>query len=132
MNMKISAARAAAAIMVLSLTIAAFTSCTAPPENILTVLSPQGSVAKAKDLAPRLDALEGKKIAMWFSATPDQFYAGKGAVLFDELSGMLQKEFPGIQIVSYDKLPMKFAPTDEIVEAITGVQPDGVVIGFGG
>ena len=38
----------------------------------LTVLNPQGHVKKDKVLSSRLDTLEGKKIAMWLTATPDQ------------------------------------------------------------
>jgi hypothetical protein len=98
----------------------------------LTVLNPQGPVRKARDLARRLGTLEGKKIAMWLSSTPDQLYAGKGAELFDLLGKMLKERFPGIKIVSYTELPMKFAPENEVVAAITAARPDAVVAGFGG
>jgi hypothetical protein len=105
---------------------------TAATKYTLTVLNPQGPVKKSKDLAPRLGALEGKKIAMWLSSTADQVYAGRGAELYDALAKMLQDKFPGVQIVPYTALPMKFAPENEIVAAITAVKPDGVVAGFGG
>ena len=104
----------------------------AESEYTLTVLSPQGPVKKNHDLAPRLDTLEGKKIAMWLSATADQLYAGKGMELYDLLEKMLKDKYPGIEIVSYRDLPMKFAPENEVVDAITKTQPDGVVAGFGG
>lgn len=98
----------------------------------LTVLNPQGSVKKDRILAPRLDTLEGKKVAMWLTATPDQLYAGKGAELYDLLEKMLKERYAGIQIVRYADLPMKFMPENEVVDAIVKTQPDAVVAGFGG
>jgi hypothetical protein len=98
----------------------------------LTVLNPQGHVKKDKVLTPRLDTLEGKKIAMWLTATPDQLYAGKGAELFDLLEKMLKEKYTDIQIVRYADLPMKFMPENEVVDAIVKTQPDAVVAGFGG
>jgi len=98
----------------------------------LTVLNPQGSVQKARVLAPRLDTLEGKKVAMWLSATPDQIYAGKGAELYSLLEKMLREKYADIQIVRFVDLPMKFMPENEVVEAIVATQPDAVVAGFGG
>ena len=115
-----------------------------PPENAgreekpavssaytLTVLNPQGHVKKDKALAPRLDALEGKKIAMYLSATRDHLYAGKGADLYDILEKRLSKEYPNTEIVHYADLPMKFSPENEVVDAIVKTKPDAVVIGFG-
>jgi hypothetical protein len=98
----------------------------------LTVLNPQGSVKKDRVLAPRLDTLEGKKVAMWLSATPDQIYAGKGAELYSLLEKMLREKYADIQIVRFVDLPMKFMPENEVVEAIVATQPDAVVAGFGG
>ncbi|MBN1832465.1 MAG: hypothetical protein JW896_10165 [Deltaproteobacteria bacterium] len=98
----------------------------------LTVLNPQGYVKKDKILSPRLDTLEGKKIAMWLTATPDQLYAGKGAELFDLLEKMLKEKYTDIQIVRYADLPMKFMPENEVVDAIVKTQPNAVVAGFGG
>ena len=80
----------------------------------LTVLNPQGHVKKDKVLAPRLDTLEGKKIAMWLTATSDQLYAGKGAELYDLLEKMLKEKYNNIQIVRYADLPMKFMPENEV------------------
>ena len=111
------------------------TACTSPGGNsdtTLTVLNPQGAVGKGRDLAPRLDTLEGKKIAMWLSATPDQLYAGRGFELYDLLEKMLKEKYADIQIVSFADLPMKFMPENEVVEAIVATQPDAVVAGFGG
>ena len=104
----------------------------ASSEYTLTVLNPQGSVKKDRVLAPRLDTLEGKKVAMWLSATPDQIYAGKGAELYDLLEKMIRGKYADIQIVRYADLPMKFMPENEVVEAIVATQPDAVVAGFGG
>jgi hypothetical protein len=101
-------------------------------EYTLTVLNPQGPVKKVRDLAPRLKTLEGKKLAMWLSSTPDQLFAGKGAELYDLLAKMLKEKIPGINIVSYHDLPMKFAPVPEVVAAITATRPDAVIAGFGG
>jgi len=98
----------------------------------LTVLNPQGSVQKNRDLAPRLGTLDGKKVALWLSATPDQVYAGKGAELYDLLAKMLKEKFADIKIVPYADLPMKFAPENEVVTAIAAAKPDAVVAAFGG
>ena len=98
----------------------------------LTVLNPQGSVKKDRVLAPRLDTLEGKKVAMWLSVTPDQIYAGRGAELYSLLEEMLRGKYADIQIVRFVDLPMKFMPVNEVVQAIVAAQPDAVVAGFGG
>ena len=98
----------------------------------LTVLNPQGPVKKNRDLAPRLGTLDGKKVALWLSATPDQVYAGKGAELYDVLAKMLKEKFADIKIVPYADLPMKFAPENEVVAAITAAKPDAVVAALGG
>jgi hypothetical protein len=98
----------------------------------LTVLNPQGPVKKNRALAPRLGTLDGKKVALWLSATPDQVYAGKGAELYDLLAKMLKGKYANIKIVPYTDLPMKFAPENEVVAAITAAKPDGVVAAFGG
>ncbi len=103
-----------------------------PSEYTLTVLNPQGPIKKGRDLAPRLKTLEGKKVAMWLSATPDQLYAGRGAELYDELAKMLKEKVANIEIVPYTNLPMKYSPAKEVVAAITTTQPDAVVAGFGG
>jgi hypothetical protein len=128
--------------LVLMLTLAMLLSCNSPPSQeadmekssdyTLTVLNPQGHVKKDKMLAPRLDSLDGKKVAMWLSATPDQLYAGKGAELYDLLEKKLREDYPNIQIVSYSDLPMKYNPQGEVVDAIVKTQPDAVVAGFGG
>ncbi|MFC1495601.1 hypothetical protein ACFL6W_09995 [Thermodesulfobacteriota bacterium] len=129
------------AIMVI---LAMLTACNSPSSNskgtdqevasdyTLTVLNPQGHVKKDKVLAPRLDTLEGKKIALWLSATPDQLYAGKGAELYVSLEKKLKEKYSDIQIVRYADLPMKFMPENEVVDAIVKTQPDAVVAGFGG
>ena len=101
-------------------------------ENTLTVLNPQGPVDKINELAPRLKTLQGKRIAMWLSATSDQLYAGKGTELYDLLEKELREAYPGIDIVRYTDLPMKFSPEDEVIEKIVEAKPDGVVAGFGG
>jgi hypothetical protein len=120
------------AFMALPAMLSAFGSPAADSDYTLTVLNPQGPVDKGRDLAPRLGTLRGKKIALWLSATADQLYAGKGAELYDLLETMLKEKYPDIRIVHYADLPMKFAPENEVVEAITATQPDGVVVGFGG
>ena len=112
--------------------IPAFASPAVDSDYTLTVLNPQGPVEKGRDLAPRLDTLRGKKIALWLSATPDQLYAGKGAELYDLLEKMLKEKYTDIQIVRYADLPMKFMPENEVVDAIVKTQPDAVVAGFGG
>ncbi len=101
-------------------------------EYTLTVLNPQGNVKKDKDLAPRLDTLAGKKIALWLSATPDELYAGKGAELYDLLEVQLKEKYPDTQIIHYADLPMKWMPEKEVVDAIVKAEPDAVVAAFGG
>jgi hypothetical protein len=98
----------------------------------LTVLNPQGPVTKSRELAPRLETLNGKKVALWLSATRNQVYAGKGAELYDLMEKMLKERFPGIHIVSYMAMPMKFAPENEVIAAIEKTRPDAVVAAFGG
>jgi len=126
-----------AALLVLPAMLSTFTSSSAlsagtTQDYTLTVLNPQGSVKKDRLLAPRLDTLEGKKVAMWLSATPDQIYAGKGAELYVLLEEMLRGKYADIQIVRFVDLPMKFMPENEVVQAIVATQPDAVVAGFGG
>jgi ABC-type amino acid transport substrate-binding protein len=127
----------AAALLVIPAMLLTFTCTSGLPTGTtqdynLTVLNPQGFVKKDRVLAPRLDTLKGKKIAMWLSATPDQVYAGKGAELYDLLEKMLMEKYAGIRIVRYSDLPMKFMPEDEVVEAIVETQPDAVVAALGG
>jgi hypothetical protein len=99
---------------------------------ILTVMNPQGRIEKRRELAPRLETLKGKRVALWLSATRDQVYAGRGAELYDILEKMLKERFAGIQIVSYTTLPMKFAPEKEVIAAIEKTRPDALIAGFGG
>lgn len=131
-----------AALMVISVVLTAYPAPEAVNENpaiaaataefTLTVVSPQGPIKKVRELAPRLKTLEGKKLVMWLSATPDQLFAGKGAELYDVLAKMLKEKIPGINIVPYRELPMKFAPPNEVVAAIVATKPDAVVAAFGG
>jgi alpha/beta superfamily hydrolase len=104
----------------------------APSEYSLTVLNPQGAVKHVSDLAPRLDTLDGKKVAMWLSATADELYAGRGEDLYDEMAKMLKDKFANIEIIPYSELPMKYSPADEVIAAITATEPDAVIVGFGG
>jgi hypothetical protein len=98
----------------------------------LTVLNPQGPVNRNRELAPRLETLKGKKVALWLSSARGQVFAGKGAELYDILEKMLREKFADIQIIPYTALPMKFAPENEVVAAIEKARPDGVVAAFGG
>jgi hypothetical protein len=121
-----------AAVFTVPAVIAASAMPVAAADYSLTVLNPQGPVDRVKELAPRLGTLQGKRIAMWLSATPDQLFAGKGTELFDLLEKMLRNAYPGIDIVPYKDLPMKYAPENEVVEKIVAARPDGVVAGLGG
>ena len=120
------------AVFTVPAVIAASAMPAAAADYSLTVLNPQGPVDRGKEVAPRLGTLQGKRIAMWLSATSDQLFAGKGTELFDQLEKMLRDTYPGIDIVPYKDLPMKFAPENEVVEKIVAARPDGVVAGFGG
>jgi len=121
-----------AAFLAMPVLLTALSPPSAASDFSLTVLNPQGPVTKVRDLAPRLNTLRGKKIAMWLSATPDQLFAGKGSELFDILEKKLRDTYPGIEIVPYTDLPMKLTPENELVDAIIPAHPDGVVTGFGG
>lgn len=104
----------------------------ATAKTSLTVMVPQGNVTVAKELAPRLSTLDGKKVALWLSATTDEVYAGKGAEYFDKMAELLTKQFPKIEIISYDKMPRKYSPADEVIKGITDQKPDAVVVALGG
>jgi hypothetical protein len=134
--MKRTVAWIAAALLVVPAMLSTFTSSSALPtgttQEVVTVLNPQGCVKKDRVLAPRLDTLEGKKVAMWLSATTDELYAGKGAELYFLLEEMLREKYADIQIVHFADLPMKFMPEKEVVEAIVATQPDAVVAALGG
>jgi len=118
--------------MILTLTSSSALSAGTTEDYTLTVLNPQGPAKKDRSLASRLDTLEGKKVAMWLSVTPDQIYAGRGAELYSLLEQMLREKYADIQIVRFVDLPMKFMPENEVVQAIVAAQPDAVVAGFGG
>ncbi len=98
----------------------------------LKVLNPQGAVEAVGELAPRLSTLDGKTVALWLSATPDEVYAGMGGPFYDQLAELLKKQFPKINLIPYAKLPMKYSPADEVIAAIKATKPDGVVIALGG
>ena len=108
-----------------------------PGSEMMSIFDPKTQpVMDIEDLprrmAERLDTLEGKKIAMYLSATRDHLYAGKGAELYDILEKRLSEEYPNTEIVHYADLPMKFSPENEVVDAIVKTKPDAVVVGFGG
>lgn len=103
-----------------------------PSEYSIAVLNPQGSIPVANELAPRLDTLEGKKVAFWLSATPDETFAGMGVPLYEKLTTMLIEQFANVEVVPYTELPMKYSPADEVIAAIIATEPDAVVVGFGG
>ena len=104
----------------------------ADTKTTLTVMVPQGNVAVLKELAPRLTTLDGKKVALWLSATDDELYAGKGAEYFDKLGALLKKAYPKVEIISYDTMPRKYSPADEVLKGITDQNPDAVVVALGG
>lgn len=108
------------------------TNAAAAADTTITVMVPQGTVAVNKELAPRLSTLDGKKVALWLSATADETYAGKGAEYYDKLAELLKKQFPKVEIISYDKMPRKYSPADEVLKSITDNKPDAVVIALGG
>lgn len=98
----------------------------------LKVLNPQGPIQAVNDLPPRLGTLDGKKIALWLSAPPDQLYAGKGGAFYDRLAELLKEQFPTVELISYNDLPMKYSPAGEVIDAIKAAQPDGLIVAPGG
>lgn len=109
------------------------TTAAAPASKVtLTVLNPQGTVPYGKDLAPRLKTLDGKKVALWLSASSEELYAGKGEVFYNRLSELLTKQFPKIEIIPPSKLPLKYSPAEDILKALKDNQAEAVVIALGG
>lgn len=108
------------------------TATAAPATETLTVMVPQGTVGVQKELSPRLSTLDGKRVALWLSATADETYAGKGEDYFNKMAELLKKQFPKVEIISFDKMPRKYSPADEVLKGITDQKPDAVVIALGG
>jgi hypothetical protein len=81
-----------------------------------------------KQLAPRLDTLQGKRIAFAWD------YVFKGDVIFSEIEKQFAESYPGISFVSYDELG-NIHGSDEraVVAALPGrlkaLGADAVIVG---
>lgn len=96
----------------------------------LAVLNPTSAVEVVGEYAPRLDNLNGKRVAMWLSGEGSD--VGYGEIVYDRLAEKLKAEYPDIVIIPYDELPITYSPKDETVEALLAAEPDAVIVGVGG
>jgi hypothetical protein len=96
----------------------------------LTVLNPTSAVEADGEYAPRLDDLNGKRVAMWL--TDKALNVGYGEIVYEQLAEKLKAEYPDVVIIPYDELPIKYSPRDEVMEGLLGADPDAVIVGVGG
>ncbi len=67
----------------------------------LKVVSPVGeAVVQQRDLAPRLDTLEGKTVCEIWNA------GFRGEVVFPIIEEMLRKRYPGVKVIPYTEFPL--------------------------
>lgn len=90
--------------------------------------SPRG--AQPRRAAPRLDTLNGKRIAFAWD------YLFRGEELFPVLAAELQRRFEGVEIINYDVLGNLHGPNEhELVAGLPATlamhRIDGVVSGNG-
>lgn len=96
----------------------------------LTVLNPTSAVEVVGKYAPRLDDLNGKRVAMWLASK--SLDAGYDQVVYEKLAEKLKAEYPDIVIIPYTELPLTYSPQDEVVEELLAAKPDALIIGVGG
>ena len=96
----------------------------------LTVLNPTSAVELVGKYAPRLDDLNGKRVALWLASMSDD--AGHDNLIYEKLAEKLKAEYPKVTIIPYEELPRKYSPQDEVVSDILATKPDAVIIGVGG
>lgn len=104
--------------------------------NKISVISPIGAEAvEQKNLAPRLDTLNGKVVAEIWN---EDF---KGDIMFPIYRELLKERFPDVKIVPYTDLPyasLKGTPSyqrevlNDIMAALKAKGADAVITGNGG
>lgn len=97
----------------------------------LTVLNPTSAVEMVGEYAPRLEDLNGKRVAFWLASMSDED-AGYDNLIYDKLAEKLKADYPDVIIVPYAELPLKYSPQDEVVGDILATKPDAVIVGVGG
>lgn len=97
----------------------------------LTVLNPLSAVEVVGEYAPRLEDLNGKRVALWLASMSDEDF-GQDNLIYDKLAEKLKADYPKVTIIPYEELPLKYSPQDEVVEDILATEPDAVIIGVGG
>ena len=96
----------------------------------LTVHTPISAVKAVGEYAPRLNDLNGKRVAMWLASK--SLDAGYDEIIYEKLAEKLKAEYPNVVIIPYGELPTKYSPQDEVVEDLLAAKPDAVIIGVGG
>lgn len=96
----------------------------------LTVLNPTSAVEVVGEYAPRLDDLNGKRVALWLASKSVD--VGYDQIVYEKLAEKLKAEYPDVVIIPYGELPLKYSPQDEVVEDLLAAKPDAVIIGVGG
>lgn len=96
----------------------------------LTVLNPTSAVEVVGKYAPRLEDLNGKRVALWLaSKASDTAY---DQIIYEKLAEKLKAQYPDVVIIPYTELPLKYSPQDEVVGDLLAAKPDAVIIGVGG
>ena len=96
----------------------------------LTVLNPTSAVEAVGEYAPRLDNLNGKRVAMWLSG--EGIDTGYGEIVYERLAEKLKAEYPDVVIIPYNELPITYSPKDEVVGDLLATNPDALIVGVGG
>lgn len=96
----------------------------------LTVLNPTGAVEVVGEYAPRLKDLNGKRVAFWLASKAAD--VAHDQIIYEKLAKKLKAAYPGVVIIPYTELPLKYSPQDEVVGALLAKKPDAVIIGVGG
>jgi hypothetical protein len=107
-----------------------------PAEPIYKIVSPMGeTTATMMPMAPRLDTLDGKTVALVWN------HAFKSDVTLPAIAEALKKQYPGIKIIPYTSLPTAPLPditgaphpeSDALMAALKRQHVDAVIAGNGG
>jgi hypothetical protein len=86
---------------------------------------PSGTLEVSQPFAPRLDTLQGKRIGF---VSNEQWQAYR---MLPALKEMLEKDFPGIEVLPIDTFPQgnNLIPTEETAAAVAKSGVDAVIVG---
>ena len=86
---------------------------------------PSGTLEVSQPFAPRIDTLEGKRIGF---VSNEQWQAYR---MLPALKEMLQKDFPGVEVLPVDAFPQGNAliGTEETAAAVKKSGVDAVIVG---